>query len=312
MDSVTIVSTFTTAMEGAVRTVFCGAEEAVRLSVLGLAASLHVLIEDVPGVGKTTLARALAQAAGLSFSRIQFTPDMLPGDVLGMNVWVPGKHDFVFKDGPVNAQCILADELNRTSPRTQSAFLEAMQEKQITVDGVTRKLPEPFFLLATQNPQTFTGTFPLPEAELDRFGLSFSIGYPSRQDELAILNTDSSRQVAAVANAESIRAVQAAVRSVHVSQAVQQFIVDIISATSSDKLISLGASPRASQYLQQAAKAQAASGGRDYVMPEDVLAVCKAVLRHRIVLSSAARLDNMSEEDVIGDICRHTAIPAGV
>ena len=299
-------------MEHSIRTVFCGAQEAVHFAVLGLAASMHVLIEDVPGVGKTTLARALAQAAGLSFSRIQFTPDLLPGDVLGMHVWVPSKNEFVFKEGSVSAQCILADELNRTSPRTQSAFLEAMQEQQITVDGVTRKLPEPFFLIATQNPQTFAGTFPLPEAELDRFGLSFSIGYPGKQDELSILNTDSAKSVEPVADAGSVRAVQQAVNNVHVSPAVQQFIIAITSATRTDKLVSLGASPRASRHLQQAAKAQAAFGGRDYVMPEDVLAVCNAVLRHRIIISSAARLDGMDTANVVGAICRNTDIPAGV
>ena len=154
---------------------FKGSDSTIDFSILGLLASLHVLIEDVPGVGKTTLAKALSQAAGLSFSRIQFTPDMLPGDVLGMNVWVPSKNEFVYKEGPIHSECILADELNRTSPRTQSAFLEAMQEGQVTVDGVTRNLPDPFFMIATQNPLSFTGTFQWPEAELDRFGLSFSI-----------------------------------------------------------------------------------------------------------------------------------------
>lgn len=303
---------FSNKMSEAVNTVFSGSSEAVRLSILGLASSLHVLVEDVPGVGKTTLARAVSEAAGLSFSRIQFTPDMLPGDVLGMNVWNPSKNEFVFRKGSLDSQCVLADELNRTSPRTQSAFLEAMQEGQITVDGITRKLPEPFFMIATQNPQSFTGTFPLPEAELDRFGLSFSIGYPSKEQEESILDNFKIRKVEAVSSAEEIISIRKLVSEISVSEAVKSFIVEIVRETRSNTHIKLGASPRSSVFLQQASKAEAAFNGRDFVMPEDVLTICPAVLSHRIVLSPAARLDHLEASDVVKEVCNSIRIPTGI
>lgn len=303
---------FSKKMTDAVNTVFLGSAETVRLSVLGLASSLHVLVEDVPGVGKTTLAKAVAEAAGLSFSRIQFTPDMLPGDVLGMNVWNPSKNEFVFRKGSLESQCVLADELNRTSPRTQSAFLEAMQEGQVTVDGLTRSLPEPFFMIATQNPQSFTGTFPLPEAELDRFGLSFSIGYPSKEDEEAILDNFKIKKVEAVSSPDEIIAVRNIVSSITVSDVVKRFIVDIVRETRANTHIRLGASPRASVFLQQAAKAEAAFNGRDFVMPEDVLSICPAVLSHRIVLSPSARLDHIETRDAVKEVCNRIQIPTGL
>lgn len=306
------VSEFAQKMKASISSTFCGTLEAIHLSVLGLASGLHVLIEDVPGVGKTTLAKSLSNSAGLSFSRIQFTPDMLPSDVLGMNVWNPTKNEFYFKEGSINAQIILADELNRTSPRTQSAFLEVMQEGQVTIDGVTRKLPEPFFLIATQNPQNFTGTFPLPEAELDRFGLSFSIGYPTKEDELKILNIKTNQKIKAVTSEKEILEVRKLVSAVHISDNVQNYIVDIIRATRSSDLIKLGASPRSSVFLQQAARAQAAFNGRTSVIPEDVLEVCDSVLSHRIVLSSSARLDHLTSQTVIQKICKEIPIPTGL
>jgi MoxR-like ATPase len=291
---------------------FKGSDSTIDFSILGLLASLHVLIEDVPGVGKTTLAKALSQAAGLSFSRIQFTPDMLPGDVLGMNVWVPSKNEFVYKEGPIHSECILADELNRTSPRTQSAFLEAMQEGQVTVDGVTRNLPDPFFMIATQNPLSFTGTFQLPEAELDRFGLSFSIGYPDEDVEISILEKKSDVKITAIADTDTIRKARKIVNETKVSPAVQRYIIEIIRGTRDNPLIQLGASPRAAVFLQQAAKGKASMEGRDFVMPEDVGAVCSVVLPHRIILSPAARLENTDTRDAVSEVLSKIQIPAGV
>ena len=291
---------------------FKGSDSTIDFSILGLLASLHVLIEDVPGVGKTTLAKALSQAAGLSFSRIQFTPDMLPGDVLGMNVWVPSKNEFVYKEGPIHSECILADELNRTSPRTQSAFLEAMQEGQVTVDGVTRNLPDPFFMIATQNPLSFTGTFQLPEAELDRFGLSFSIGYPDEDVEISILEKKSDVKITAIADADTIRKARKIVNETKVSPAVQRYIIEIIRGTRDNPLIQLGASPRAAVFLQQAAKGKASMEGRDFVMPEDVGAVCSVVLPHRIILPPAARLENTDTRDAVSEVLSKIQIPAGV
>lgn len=317
-----------TELEKAVTEVFVGSGETVRLAVLGLLGGLHVLIEDIPGVGKTTLASALSRAAGLSFSRIQFTPDMLPGDVLGMNVWDPALHSFVFREGPVNAAFILADELNRTSPRTQSAFLEAMQDGQITIDGKTRVLPQPFFLIATQNPASFAGTFPLPEAELDRFGLSFPIGYPSREDEAEILRRKSlpgvmpglapdrraaqGDDVRAVTDSESILSARQFISTIHVSDPVRDYIVQIIRETRSNANIRLGASPRAAIFLQQAARTKAAADGRDYIIPEDVESMAETVLAHRIQLSSQARLSQADTRQCVRSVCAAVPKPTGL
>lgn len=304
-------------LEESVAGVFVGSKETIRLAVLGLLGGLHVLIEDIPGVGKTTLASALSRAASLSFSRIQFTPDMLPGDVLGMNVWDPSLHSFVFREGPVNAAFILADELNRTSPRTQSAFLEAMQDGQITIDGKTRILPQPFFLIATQNPASFAGTFPLPEAELDRFGLSFPIGYPTKEDETEILRRKSvpgkpDAAIKAVTDADSILAAREFISGLHVADPVRDYIVQIVRATRESGDIRLGASPRAAIFLQQAARALAASKGRDFVLPEDVEAMAEPVLAHRIQLSSQARLSQTGAGQCIRAVCALIPKPTGL
>jgi len=313
------VGTLAANLEKEIATVFVGAPQAVRLAVIGLLGGMHVLVEDIPGVGKTTLALALARAAGLSFSRIQFTPDMLPGDVLGMNLWDPSLHDFVFRQGPVNAQCILADELNRTSPRTQSAFLEAMQEGRVTVDGVTRELPSPFFLMGTQNPNSFAGTFPLPEAELDRFGLSFSLGYPSPEDESEILRRRSLPtanpaldDIEAVSGPEDIAAARDAISSIHVAESVRDYMVSTIRATRGHEHVRLGASPRSAIFLQQAARARAALEGRSYVMPEDVQALVPAVLAHRIQLSSKARLEKIAPANCVASIAAGIRKPTGL
>lgn len=303
-------------LESSVSLAFVGAPEAVKLSVLGLLSGLHILIEDMPGVGKTTLATALARAAGMSFSRIQFTPDLLPGDVLGMNVWDPQLREFVYRAGPIDCNFILADELNRTSPRTQSAFLEAMQEAQVTVDGVTRALPKPFFLAATQNPNNFAGTFPLPEAELDRFGLSFSLGYPTPENENEILKRIGlpilKPETAPVAGPEGILEAREAIADVHVADPVREYIVRIVRATRQNGDVRLGASPRAALFLQHAARARAAMEGRAFVMPEDVEALAAPVLAHRIQLSSRARLERTDAARCIASICASIPKPTGL
>ncbi len=306
-------------IESEAAAVFVGSREAVRLAVIGLLGGMHVLVEDIPGVGKTTLATALARAAGLSFSRIQFTPDMLPGDVLGMNVWDSGAREFVFREGPIHAQCILADELNRTSPRTQSAFLEAMQDGRVTVDGKTRDLPEPFFLIGTQNPSNFAGTFPLPEAELDRFGLAFSLGYPSAEDETEILRrrtlpgeNPALENLKAVTDPEGIRAARREIAGIAVSEPVREYLVAVVRATRQSENVRLGASPRSAIFLQQAARARAALEGRSFVMPEDVEAMAPAVLAHRIQLSSQARLEKMESAKCVRSIAADVPKPTGL
>ena len=308
------VRTLVLNLERSVSEAFVGSGEIIRLAVLGLVGGLHVLIEDIPGVGKTTLAAALSRAAGLSFSRIQFTPDMLPGDVLGMSVWDPQLHNFVFREGPINAGFILADELNRTSPRTQSAFLEAMQDGQVTIDGKTRILPKPFFLIATQNPASFAGTFPLPEAELDRFGISFPIGYPSREDETEILRRKSlvASDVKTISNAEEILAARETVNALHIENNIRDYIVQLVRETRTSADIRLGASPRAAIFLQQAARAKAASEGRAFVIPEDVEAMAEPVLAHRIQLSSQARLSQTDTRKCIRAVCNAVPKPTGL
>lgn len=306
-------------LEREIATVFVGSKDAVRLALYGLLGGMHVLIEDIPGVGKTTLALALARAAGLSFSRIQFTPDMLPGDVLGVSVWDSALREFVFREGPVNAQCILADELNRTSPRTQSAFLEAMQDGRVTIDGKTRDLPAPFFLIGTQNPANFAGTFPLPEAELDRFGLAFSIGYPTGDDETEILRRRSLPgenrpldALNAVAGPADVEAARREISGLRVAESVREYIVATIRATRQNEFVRLGASPRAAIFLQQASRARAALEGRDFVIPEDVEAIAPAVLSHRIQLSSQARLEKMETAKCVRSIVADIPKPTGL
>ena len=297
-------------------TAFVGEHKPVRLAVLGLMASLHTLVEDIPGVGKTTLALALAKAGGLEFSRIQFTPDLLPGDVLGLSVWDPVQREFVYKKGPIMAHFVLADEMNRASPRTQSAFLEALQEGSVTVDGNTRPLPRPFFLMATQNPQNFVGTFPLPEAELDRFGLSFSIGYPTPPAEAEILRrwtvSSPANAVIPVTDPGEIEAGRRVVEEVRVSEAVREYIVGLIRGTRQSADLKIGASPRGGAFLQQAARAAALREGRAFVIPEDVEFVAPAVLSHRLVLSSQARLSGRDASSVVRDILSSVKKPTGL
>ena len=272
--------------------VIVGKADRTRLLTVALLADGHVLLDDVPGVAKTLLVRTLAAALGLSFSRIQCTPDLLPGDVTGSLVFDQRAGEFDFRPGPVFANIVLADEINRATPRTQSAFLEAMQERGVTVDGVTHALPDPFLILATQNPVEQKGTFPLPEAQVDRFLISLRLGYPDAGEEATMLErfreTDPLADVRAAVTPEEVTAAQAAVRKVHVSNDVAGYVVALVRATRESALVRLGASPRASLALQRAAQASAALDGRGFVVPDDVQALVEPVLAHRLVLARDA------------------------
>ena len=295
--------------------VFVGKEAQIHTLLVAFSAGLHVLIEDVPGVGKTTLARCLAVSAGLDFGRIQFTPDLLPGDITGMTVWSPEKREFLYKEGALMHQFVLADEINRASPRTQSSLLEVMQEGSVTVDGTTYKLPQPFFVIATQNPTSFLGAFPLPEGELDRFGLSFSLGYPDGDNEMEILSrfqeVDPLQELQPVSNPETVLGTRAIIRRVHVADNVKRFIADIASETRSSSHLKLGMSPRASQHLMLAAQAEAFFQVRDFVIPEDVLGLAPAVLAHRLILSGEARMEGIDPRQIVSRILGKVKIPTG-
>jgi len=304
-----------TRLIGSISRVFVEEEPVCENCILALTSGLHVLIEDFPGVGKTTLTRAIAEASGLDFGRIQFTPDILPGDVLGMNMWISGKNDFAFREGQLHHQIIIADELNRASPRTQSAFLEAMQEERITVDGVTHLLPSPFFVIATQNPENFSGTFPLPEAQLDRFGISLSINYPNIESEVRILNTfceSHSKKAEKITSSEEIASIRESVRKISVSQKIFYFIAEIVSKSRSRSDVKLGLSPRSSLHLLYASQGRAYMSGRDFVIPEDVIYAAPIVLPHRLVLSPDARFSGITPKKIISEIVSSVKIPTGL
>jgi MoxR-like ATPase len=296
--------------------VFVGKDPQVHTLLVAFGAGLHVLIEDVPGVGKTTLARCLAASVGLDFGRIQFTPDLLPGDIVGMTIWSPEKREFLYKEGALMHQFVLADEINRASPRTQSSLLEAMQEGSVTVDGTTRPLPHPFFVVATQNPVTFLGAFPLPEGELDRFGVSFSLGYPGPEEELEILSRfqeeDPLQELRPVMAARHILGIRRSIRAVHLSTELKRFIATIAAETRSSGALRLGMSPRASQHLMLAAQGEAFLRGRDFVVPEDVLELAPYVLAHRLILSAEARMENTDPRQVVARILGKVKIPTGI
>ena len=296
--------------------VFVGKQEQMRVLLTSFAAGLHVLIEDVPGVGKTTLARCLAKSVGLDFGRIQFTPDLLPGDVVGMTIWSQDKKEFLYKQGAIMHQFVLADEINRASPRTQSSLLEAMQEQSVTVDGHTYALPQPFFVIATQNPVHFLGAFALPEGELDRFGVSLSLGYPSEVDENEILErfqeTDPLENLLPVSGDAEICEVREIVRKIHVSAKVRSYIVQISKASRQNRDIKLGLSPRASLHLLLAAQATAFFNRRTFVIPEDVQLAAPNVLSHRLTLSSEAQMKNVSTGEVVQKLVEGIDIPTGL
>ncbi len=295
--------------------VIVGKDRVLELTAVGLLCQGHILIEDVPGVGKTVLARSLARSLGVTFSRIQFTPDMLPSDVTGVSIFNQQTRLFEFREGPVMAQIVLADEINRATPKTQSALLEAMEERQVTVDGITHMLPEPFMVLGTQNPIEYEGTFPLPEAQLDRFLLRIQLGYPALEDEVKILSDQQYihpiTTISSVVSLEELKKIQEAVRRVYVSPAVKRYIVELTRATRENADIYLGASPRGSLGLFRAGQARAALQGRDYVLPDDIKALAENVLSHRIVTNPAARLKNLSAGQIVKEILLNLPVPGG-
>jgi len=296
-----------------VERVIFGKRDVIELTVICLLCQGHLLIEDVPGVGKTMLAKALARSLGGSFKRIQFTPDMLPSDVTGTSIYNQKTGDFEFRPGPIMAQIVLADEINRATPKTQAALLEAMEERQVTVDGVTYKLGPPFLVLATQNPIEYEGTFPLPEAQLDRFLMRVSLGYPAPEQEMAILDAQQFahpiERLNRVTTVEELVAMQEALKSVYADKLIKQYIVDLVDATRHHPDVYLGASPRGALTLFRAAQARAAVHGRDYVIPDDVKGLAPATLGHRIIISPAARLKGISASDILDELLRTTPVP---
>ena len=296
-----------------IKRVIIGKDGAVELAVIALLCHGHVLIEDVPGVGKTMLARSLAQSAGCTFKRIQFTPDLLPTDVTGVSMYNQKTGDFEFKEGPIISQLVLADEINRATPKTQSALLESMDERQVTVEGVTHRLPRPFMVMATQNPIEYEGTFPLPEAQLDRFLLMISLGYPNAEQELAIVEnqrlTHPIEALQPVANADEIIALQEVTRRVYVDDLVKQYIVALIGSTRDHPDISLGSSPRGSLALFRGSQAMALLRGRDFVLPDDVKELAVPMISHRIIVSAAARMRGVQGTDVIGGVVDQVPVP---
>ena len=295
--------------------VIVGKRETVELVAISLLCQGHLLIEDVPGVGKTMLARSLARSLGCIFSRIQFTPDMLPSDVTGVSIYNQVSREFEFRPGPILAQIVLADEINRATPKTQAALLEAMEERQVTVDGVTHILPKPFMVLATQNPIEYEGTFPLPEAQLDRFLLRVRLGYPKEDDEIQVLDRQQFRHpietLDKVVTAEEVTQAQEAVKKMHVSAGVKQYIVEITRRTRDYPEVYLGASPRGSLTLFRAGQARAAMYGRDFVLPDDIKALAEVSLGHRVILGPAARLRDLSTAEVVEEILGSVPVPGG-
>jgi MoxR-like ATPase len=286
--------------------VIFGKHHEVELALVALVCRGHILVEDVPGTGKTMLAKAIARSLGCSFKRIQFTPDLLPSDVTGVSIFNQRTNQFEFRPGPVMTQIVLADEINRATPKTQSALLEAMEEHQVTVDGVTYQLPDPFLVMATQNPIEYEGTFPLPEAQLDRFFIRLQLGYPKEREEIAILDAQRVihplETIEQVMGADELLTAMSAVKDVHIAQQVKTYVVGVVTATRSHPDVYLGASPRGSLALARASQAYALIQGRDFVLPDDVKALAGPTLSHRLILQPQARLKDLAATTVIAEV----------
>jgi MoxR-like ATPase len=296
-----------------VEQVIVGKRDAVRLGVIALMCCGHILIEDVPGVGKTMLAKSLAKSTGCTFSRIQFTPDLLPSDITGVSIFNQKNGEFEFRPGPIISQVVLSDEINRATPKTQSALLEAMEEQQVTVDGVTRRLPDPFIVIATQNPVEYEGTFPLPEAQLDRFLLRIFIGYPTLEEEISIMEqqqlTHPFDELEAVAMPEEVVKLQEESRQIYVDPLVKEYIVNLVDATRHHQDVALGASPRASLALQKCSQAIALLEGRDYILPDDVKSLADAVIAHRLIPTAAARMQGIDGRQIVKQLLEEVEVP---
>ena len=309
VDSKTLVNTL---IEN-VSNVIVGKSDAVELVLVALISNGHVLIEDVPGVGKTMLVRSIATSTGCDYRRMQFTPDLLPSDVTGASIFNQQTGEFNFRPGPIMAQIVLADEINRATPKTQSALLEAMGEQQVTVEGVTRQLPNPFMVMATQNPIEYEGTFPLPEAQLDRFFMRISLGYPDAEQEVAIMdrreNGDPIDSLKAVCTPDDISKLQLAAEEVFIDALVKQYIVELSNATRLHPEAALGVSPRASINLMKGGKAYAMLHDRDYVVPDDIKAIAIPTLAHRVLLTPSARMREVTQETVINDVLNQVSVP---
>lgn len=309
------VQEFSDRLVNNIENVIVGKRETVELAVITLLCKGHLLIEDVPGVGKTMLARSVARSIGCSFSRIQFTPDMLPSDVTGVSIFNQVSREFEFRPGPIMAQIVLSDEINRATPKTQAALLEAMGERQVTVDGLTHFLPEPFMVMATQNPIEYEGTFPLPEAQLDRFLLRVRLGYPAPMDEIKVLERQQFRHpiesLEQTVSEKEVLEAQEDVKKVFVAPAVKAYMVDITRRTREFPDVYLGASPRGSLTLFRAGQARAAISGRDFVLPDDVKALAEAALCHRVILGPAARLRDLDAAEVIDEVLGSVPVPGG-
>jgi MoxR-like ATPase len=314
-NSAKVIEDFAKKMIHNLELVIVGKTQTIELVVISLLCQGHILIDDVPGVGKTVLARSLAKSMGCNFSRIQFTPDLLPSDVTGVSIFNQVTREFEFRPGPIMAQIILADEINRATPKTQSAMLEAMEEHQVTVDGATYLLPRPFMVMGTQNPIEYEGTFPLPEAQLDRFFMRIRIGYPTLMDEIKVLESQQIQHpiinLKPVTSAEQLLEVQELVKTIYVSPAVKRYIVEIVRATRENSDVYLGASPRGSLGLFRAGQALAAVQGRDYVLPDDIKYLSEFVLAHRMVVQPSARLRNLTAGQIVREIVATLPVPGG-
>ncbi len=298
-----------------VERVVVGKRNEIELSFIALLSGGHVLLEDVPGVGKTMMVRALAKSLGAEFKRIQFTPDLLPSDVTGVSIFDQKTLEFQFRPGPIMANVVLADEINRTSPKTQAALLEALEEGSVTTDGQTRELQNPFFVMATQNPIEYGGTYPLPEAQLDRFLFKFKIGYPTKSEELEVLTRVEKRHpiedLEAVITLDELIEMQKQVLDIYVDETIKEYIINLVNATRQHHAVYLGASPRASIALMKAAQAYAYMQSRDYVVPDDIKYLAPFAMQHRVLLNSDAKLSNLTNERIVRDIVEQVNVPVG-